>query len=710
MGPMKSLLAPQSIAVVGASQRGGRGANVIANLRDCGFSGPILPVNPRYEEVHGFKCYPGIADLPDGVDCILAAVGADATCDVLEEAYAKGIPAAVTLAAGFGEGGFGEARALRLKALAAKGMCICGPNCFGFINLKDRVAAFSGPIPKPLRPGSVAIVSQSGGLGATAFTPLMADRQLGFAYFVSCGNQLGATIEDFVDYFVDDPDIQVVAIVIEALKNPQKLAAAARKAQAQRKSLLLFQAGRSAAGQVMIRSHTGALAGNSEVLAAFLRRHGIVQVRGFDEFVETIEIFATAPRDLDIADDVIVVSGSGGGAAISTDVLEEAGLPLAQFEPQTKERLRATQPDFGSVTNPLDGTGAMYDDPALMPKMFAALTDERRRPVIAASVSVRAGGNESMRRLASHIANAARGSGRTFVAFQYTPLGGPLDSEMIGTLHGANVPILLGTTNAMRALRYLPMRRAYWARNAAPSAPAASAKPGLDFASAGFMAIRQALLAHDIPIVDAALAHSEDEATALQRRFDTPVALKAELPGLLHKSDVGCVRLNCGAAEVAEAYRAVIGNARKAGFRSAATVLVQPMVGGVAEVYAGAIDDPRFGPAICFGLGGVFVEIFNDVRTEMAPLSHDEALAMIHAVKGAKLLTGARGRQDGDVDALADFLVRLGQFALARAGQFRAIDLNPVIVKPRGEGVVAVDIAVEPLNQVAAQAAEPAAS
>lgn len=669
-----------------------------------------MPVNPRYQEVHGFKCYPSIADLPDGVDCILAAVGADATCDVLEEAHAKGIPAAVTLAAGFGEGGYGEARALRLKALAQKGMCICGPNCFGYINVKDRVAAFSGPIAKPLRPGSVAIVSQSGGLGATAFTPLMADRQLGFAYFVSCGNQLGATIEDFVDYFVDDPDIQVVAIVIEALKNPQKLAAAARKAQAQRKSLLLFQAGRSAAGQVMIRSHTGALAGNSEVLAAFLRRHGIVQVRGFDEFVETIEIFATAPRDLEISDDIIVVSGSGGGAAISTDVLEEAGLPLAQFEPQTKERLRAVQPDFGSVTNPLDGTGAMYDDPALMPKIFGALTGERRRPVIAASVSVRAGGNESMRRLASHIADAARSSGRTFVAFQYTPLGGPLDSEMIGTLHAAKVPILLGTTNAMRALRYLPMRRAYWARGAAASEPAVSAKPDLDFANAGFMAVRKAMLAYDIPIVDAALASSEDETVALQRRFDAPVALKAEVPGLLHKSDVGCVRLNCGAGEVAEAYRAVIGNARNAGFKSAATVLVQPMVGGVAEVYAGAIDDPLFGPALCFGLGGVFVEIFNDTRTEMAPLSHDEALAMIHAVKGAKLLSGARGRKEGDIEALASLLVRLGHFALGHAGQFRAIDLNPVIVNPRGEGVVAVDIAVEPLPQGATPVAKLAAS
>jgi acetyltransferase len=315
-----------------------------------------------------------------------------------------------------------------------------------------------------------------------------------------------------------------------------------------------------------------------------------------------------------------------------------------------------------------------------------------------------------MRRLASHIADAARSSGRTFAAFQYTPLGGPLDAELISTLHRANVPVLLGTTNAMRALRYLPIRRAYWSRGAAPAEGAVRAETGLDFANAGFMAIRETLLDHGIPIVDAALASSEQEAIAVQRRLGVPVVVKAEVPGLLHKSDVGCVRLNCGAAEIGEAYRAVIGNARSVGFPSAATVLVQPMVGGIAEVYAGAIDDPLFGSAICFGLGGVFVEIFNDVRTEMAPLSHDEALAMVHAVKGAKLLTGARGRQVGDVEALADLLVRLGQFALAYAGRFRAIDLNPVIVKPRGEGVVAVDIAVEALQQDAAHVADNAAS
>jgi acetate---CoA ligase (ADP-forming) len=709
--PMKSLLNPQSIAVVGASQRRGRGMNVIANLRDAGFKGEIFAVNPRYDEVLGYKCYAGVAELPEGVDCIVVAVGADSACEVLDEAHAKGIPAAAVLAAGFGEGGHGEARALRLKALAEQGMCICGPNCFGFINVKDQVAAFSGPLARPLRPGSVALVSQSGGLGASAFTPLMADRGLGFSYFVSCGNQLGATIEDFVEYFVADPAVDVVAIVIEALKNPQKLAAIAQRAHARRKSLLLYQAGRSAAGQVMIRSHTGALAANGEVLAAFLRRCGVVQIKGFDEFVETIELFATAPHDDAIADDVIVVSGSGGGAANATDALDEAGVKLAEFEPTTREGLRAVQPEFGSVTNPIDGTGAMYDDPALMPKIFAALTGERRRPVIAASVSVRAGGNESTRRLAGVIADAARASGRTFVAFQYTPLGGPLDSAMIGMLHEARVPVLLGISNTMRALRYLPMRRNYWQRaatlaNADPAVPRMAA----DSHAGDFLMMRKTLLSCGIPVVDAALARSEEEAVAVQRRFGVPVAVKAEMPGVLHKSDIGCVQLDCAGADVAQAYRAVVKNAGKAGFKTDIRVIVQPMIQGVAEAYAGVIDDRLFGPAICFGLGGIFVEIFNDVRTEMAPLSRPDALAMIHGIKSAKILTGARGRVAGDIDALADLLIRLGQFALANAGRLRALELNPIIVKARGEGVVAVDIAAEIAQQDAAGIAAPAAS
>jgi acetate---CoA ligase (ADP-forming) len=263
--------------------------------------------------------------------------------------------------------------------------------------------------------------------------------------------------------------------------------------------------------------------------------------------------------------------------------------------------------------------------------------------------------------------------------------------------------VLLGVSNAMRALRYLPIRRAYWHRAALP----ASSSPGalLDAGKGDFLSARQALAAYGIPIVDAASANSADEAVALQHRFGSPVALKVEAPGLLHKSDIGAVRLGLkDKTAVASAYREVIENAHKAGFRSVTQVLVQPMVSGVAEAYAGVINDPLFGPAVCFGLGGIFIEVMADARTEMAPLTRDDALAMINGVKGAQILKGARGRPAGDIDALADLLVKLGHFAAANAGQFRALDLNPIIVKAANEGVVAVDIAVEPLQEETAGA------
>jgi acetate---CoA ligase (ADP-forming) len=699
MEAMRSLLDPKAVAVVGASQRRGRGSNVIANLRDCGFAGEIFAVNPRYQDVLGYKCFPTVSDLPASVDCLVVAVAADAACDVLDEAHARGIPAAIVLAAGFGEGGHGHARAARLRVLADQGMCICGPNCFGLISVKSGFAAYSGPLSRPLRPGSVAIVSQSGGLGANVFAPLMTDRALGFSHFVSCGNQIGATVEDYIEYFVDDPDITVIAAVIEQLKNPRKLMRLAHTAHARRKSLVLFQAGRSAAGQIMVQSHTGALAGNAEILAAFLRRCGIVQVERYDEFVETVELFAIAPRDETVGSELVVISGSGGGAAIAADALHDAGASLASLHPATKERIASVLPEFGSITNPIDGTGAIYDDPALLPKIFDALLTDPARPIIAASVAAKPVGNETMRRFARTFADAARASGRTVVAYQYSPLGGPLDSEIIKTLHDAQVPLLLGIANAMGALKRLPLRRAYWARVAKADA---SAQVGGDVGSrladdrlhGDFLTARQALVAGGVPVVDAGLAHSEDEAVALLRRFGTAVAVKADAPGLLHKSDLGCVRLGCAdEREVRDAYAVVVGNARKAGFEGA--VLIQPMITGVAEAYAGIIDDPLFGPAICFGLGGVFVEILNDTVTEMAPLTRDDALEMIHRIKAAPLLEGARGRDRADVEALAALLVTLGQFAIANSGRFRALDLNPIIVGKAG--VVAVDVAIEPI-------------
>src|SRR5712672_226367 len=579
MEAIATLLAPKSIAVVGASQRRGRGTNVIANLKTGGFQGAIFAVNPRYDEVLGCKCYPAIADLPKTVDCVFVATAADTACDVLDQAYAHGIRAAIVLSAGFGEGGRGPGleRARRLSSLAKRGMCICGPNCMGFINVKAGTAAYSTGLPKPLRHGPVAFVSQSGGLGMTALNPLMTDRELGFAYFVSCGNQLGATIEDFVEVFAQDSEVSVIAVVVESLKNPRKLEEVSRTAMAQGKSLVLFQSGQSAAGQILIQSHTGALASDSAVLAAFLRRCGIVQVETFDHFVETIELFAHVPLTADLGNEIVVISGSGGGAANAADLLARAETPLAALSPATRERIEAVLPEFGSVTNPIDGTGAIYDDPTLLPKIFEALRHEPNRPVIAASVSAIPAGRENMQRLARTIADAARKTERTIVAYSYSPLGGPLDPEIVKALHSAGIPYLLGLTNAMSVLKNLRVRRDLWRQLTQRQVIDSGGMhaPGVSAHDWSPMGVYDALVAQGVSMTRARVANLEADAIAAYREFGGAVAIKAEAPGLLHKSDLGCVRLDCDSEPgVIDAYRFVVGNARKAGFDNP-SVLVQ---------------------------------------------------------------------------------------------------------------------------------------
>lgn len=690
MQPIDALLNPQSIAVVGASQQPGRGTSVIANLRDAGYGGEIAAVNPRYTDVLGYRCYPSVDALPDSVDCLVIAIPARAACDVLERAFARGIRAAVVLASGFVDDATNGALARRLKALAQSGMAICGPNCFGIVNVKSRAVAFNGVVPKTMPQGPIALVSQSGGLGNFVFGPLARDRKLGFSYFVSCGNQAGLTVEDYVEYFVDDPDVGVIAAIIEDVKNPRKLAAVAAAARAKNKPMIFVQIGRSAVGKIMTRSHTGALAGNAEVTAAFLRRCGIIQAEHYDEFVETIALFAVAPPNVSSGNDVVLVSGSGGGAALAADHLDGAGLTLASLSAATGERIRAVLPDIGEVTNPIDATGTVFYDASIMGRLLEAVGSDAGRPIIAVAVNAMPAPHDRMRRIASVIADTAQRSKSEIVAYQMSPLG-PLDSELVASLHAAHVPLLMGSASAMGALRHLPHYRAMADEKTRAVLDQAKAAPP-DWT---FMTVRQALLESGVAVVEAACAQSEHEALAAFRRFGGPVAVKAEAPGLLHKSDIGCVRLDCRTEEdVRQAFCNVMENATKAGF-SNAMAIVQSMESGIAEAYAGIIDDPMYGPAIVFGLGGIFIELLKDTAIEMAPLSYDSALEMIRRIKAAPLLLGTRGRPRGDVVALAKLLVNLSRFALAHAGQIKALDLNPIIIKAAGDGVVAVDIAVD---------------
>ena len=686
MQSMRALLDPKAIAVVGASQQPGRGTSVVANLRDAGFSGEIYAVNPRYTDVLGYRCYPSVSELPDTVECIVIAIPARVACDVMEQAFARGIRAAIVLAGGFDDDEKNGPLGTRLKALAQQGMCIAGPNCFGVVNVKTGMVAFNGVVPKTLTKGRVALVSQSGSLGNFVFGPLIRDRKVGFSYFVSCGNQIGATIEDYVEYFVDDPDVNVIAAIVEDLKNPRKLERVAAEARAQGKRMVFVHVGRSAAGKMMTQSHTGALAGNAEVLSAFLRRCGIVQAASYDEFVETIALFAHAKTGDRASKRWRWCRAAAAARRSRPTISTRRASHWRNSILRPKSASRPVLPELDTVTNPIDATGAVFYDPGIMTRLIdAVLSDPGNRRSPSRSTP-------SPRRTTA-CARSHRPSP--------TPRARPIKpSSRIRSVRSAR-----STTNWWRActpriFRSFSASAARWARcvisawqpaqdRSAPSGKAAKPEAW------DFISVRDALAASGVSVVEAVLASSTDEAVAAWRKFGVPVALKAEADGLLHKSDIGGVRLNCNSeSAVSEAFDAVVANARKAGFADA-KALIQPMSGGIAEAYAGIIDDPLYGPAIVFGLGGIFIEILKDTAIEMAPLTRDDALAMIHRIKAAPMLLGARGRPAGDVEALAEFLVRLSHFAVTNAGQFRALDLNPIIVKRAGEGVVAVDIAVD---------------
>jgi acyl-CoA synthetase (NDP forming) len=695
LNSLSTLLNPKSIAVIGASPTRNRSTRLLQNLCKANYKGEIFAINPRYTDVLGHKCFPSIDSLPSPVDCVVTLVGADAAIEALEQAFAKGTRTAVVPSAGFGEGGHGEERTARLQRLASFGMHVCGPNCFGLLNVNSGATLYTGVISFPLRPGPVAIVSQSGGLCQSAFSPLMNYRQLGFSYVISCGNASVTTIEDYVSHLVDDPEVEVIAGVIESLKKPELLFDAAQRARKRRKSIVFYQLGRSDVGRAMVKSHTGALVRDSEVLAAFLRRCGIVQVESYETFVETIELFALAPRDDKLAHQVIVVSGSGGGAAVAADALDGAGVSLAPLAPQTVERINVSIPDFGSVNNPLDGTGSIYDNPGLLPALMDAVLANPGNAAIACAISAGTS-TEQMLRIADTFADAAKTSGRTVLAYQPRPLGASLNPELVSKLSDGRVPLLLGISEAMRSVKSLFTRQEYWSRQP-PDLPSSDQthNRSRDRLTSHFMTLREMLTEAGISVIPTCQVRSEEDAIAAARELGIPVAIKADAPGLIHKSDIKGVRLGCATdKDIAQAYREVVGNATKAGFIDVGA-LIQPMASGIAEAYAGIIHDPIFGPAIAFGLGGIFVEILKDTVTEMAPLTQATAQRMIASIKGAPLLYGARGRQRADVEALATLLVALGNFAIANAGRFAALDINPIVVKAEGLGAYAVDIAID---------------
>lgn len=710
---LSPLIAPRSVAIVGASQRGAdanlarepRGNRVIRNLKNFGYTGRIVTVNPKYTEVMGYPCYPDIASIPEPPDCLVSAVPNRHVPDLLESAARAGVKAAVVFAAGFGEiGGEGKARQARLEALSKdQGFLICGPNCYGVLNVYGRALLFASTIPPGFVAGNVALISQSGGLSTTIANAMMLNRQIGLSHIISCGNQAGATLEEYINYFVEDENTKVIAVFAEGFKQPDKLLPVAHKAAAKNKPLIILKGGRSDVSKRAAATHSGSLAGAAEVVDAVFRQGGIVSVRSLNELLDTVSVFS-CDRFMNKyrgGQRIGVLSGSGGECTLVSDAASRLGVEVPELTEATKTKLQATVADFGNMNNPLDGTGAMYDDDRIFPNLLQGLIGDDNIDVVTINLEANDPRPKELKsggRFAKLIEQAAASSSKPIATFS-SIVGGPVDPEILKPLRDAGVPLMEGAEAATAAIRHLAEYFTFQNKRQSGRAQAAAVTPHGKL-PAGVLAAESAFhlfQAFGIPTAPTVMAKSADEAAVAAEKMGFPVALKIESKQITHKSDVGGVILKLASAtavrdaylRLADQVRANVPNAKIDG------VVVQKMAGEGVEMLLGVKRDPLFGPVVICGFGGIFVEVLKDVAVGIPPLTKDQAEEMIARLRGAAILAGVRGKPAADVDALAETVVKVSHLAASLGAQLQGLDINPLIVLPKRQGVVAVDAVVE---------------
>jgi acetyltransferase len=696
------LMNPRRIAVVGASQRPGRGTRVIANLQHFGYAGAIYPINPRYPEILGLPCYPDLASTPEPPDTIVVAIPGEQVPALLATAVARGVRGAIVLSSGFAEAGpGGRRRQDEIERLVAeRGLLVCGPNCYGIFNVRLGAAAFSADIVKPWPPGPVAVVSQSGGFSHAIAEHLVRQRSVGLSYVVSCGNQAGVTVEDYVHFLVDDDETAVVGVFVEGFRTPERLREAAARAREREKPIVVLKVGRSDNARQAMLAHTGSLAGSAEIIDATLRQAGVIQVASLNEMLDTLTLAAAARRHRR-GWRVTVLSGLGGECGRVADVADAAGVELPPLSTETAARLRTVLPGYASARNPLDGTGTMYDDPTLFPRLFDVLLHDDGTDVLAFNTRAtvpRPGGWAPARQFTQAMCEALRGGTDRLVLCFNSFAGADLDPEVVQPLAEVGVPFLESTETAMRAIHNVRAHRRFLEEAPKPGAALRPAAFPVDGHGVVDNASTMRLLERfGIPLVATRAATDADAAVRAAEALGFPVVVKIDSPDIAHKTDIGGVRTGCeDAAAVRRAVEEVTAAARQRAPQARIDgVLVQRQVGGGIEMILGVQTDPQFGPAVVCGFGGVLVEVLRDVAVRVPPLDVVAARAMLEELRGHALLRGVRGRPAADLGALAETIVRVAALAQAGAGRLRALDLNPLFVLEDGRGVVAADWLVE---------------
>ena len=694
--PLDPIFSPRSIAVVGASRsRESISWALLHNLIVGQFHGTVFPVNPKADVIHSLKVYPSLAAVPDPVDLAVIVVPRDLVLGVIDECVAAGVKGLVVITAGFAEtGGEGAALEQRLRSKVRKaGIRTIGPNCMGVINSDPEVSMNATFSPTPARRGSIGFVSQSGALGV-AILNAAHDLGVGLTQFASMGNKADVSANDLLQYFEDSDETRVVCMYLESFGNPRHFTHLAKRV-GRKKPILIVKSGRTAEGARAASSHTGAIAGADVTVSTFLAQCGVLRAGTIEELFDVARALDRCP--LPRGNRVAILTNAGGPAIMATDACVNLGLAISPLAGATQKKLRGFLPPEAALTNPVDMIASAGEEEYAR-GLEALLDDEEVDSVLVINVTPLLSNPIDILSAVGEV--TARRPEKPVLAVMMATEDFYDEAKTRDDLP----PVYRFPESAARALGQLT-RYAEWRRRpedeTAPDygvgdAEIAAVEEILDRAGEGYLPAPDAfrVLEHyRVPVADWGAGSGREETLAAAEEIGFPLAVKAEAEGLVHKSDVGAVRLGIESRQELDAALAEIEESlTKAGYRPAG-FLVQRMERGGHEVIYGISTDPRFGPLVMFGLGGRYVEVFRDVRFGVTPLAPSEARDMIHGIRGFKLLEGVRGEAPADLGALEEVLLKSSRLA-ENHPRILELDVNPFLAAADRSHARALDVRI----------------
>ncbi len=694
MQRLDHIMKPRSIAVIGASTKAHTiGSDIMKRLQEYGFTGPIYPVNPKGGVIEGLQAYPTVLDVPSDVDLAIVVVNSKFVLQTIDQCHEKGIKGLVIITAGFKETGPEGLKAEQalLEKIRAYGMRCVGPNCLGVVNTHPSIrmdGCFAEALPER---GDIGFVSQSGALGGGILN-ILKDLNLGFAQFISIGNQADINAETAMEYWENEEDVKQILLYMESIQNPANFRRLATRIS-KKKPILALKAGRSAAGASAASSHTGSLAGADMAADALLRQSGVIREFSLKNLFATAKMFSNCP--LPKGDRVAIMTNSGGPGIMATDAVCEYGMQMAQLSDETKAKLRSFLPAAASVKNPVDMIASAPLE-HYRQTLETLLADENVDMIMAIYLPF----------LGLKDIDVAKALMEIKAQNPEMPIVGVFmtNNEFFKQLADmdVNMPFFMYAEEAVDGMNRLNQQR-LWVEKPigeevrfdvdqarARAIMAEAVAEGRDQLSTRESI--DVLEAYGVRVCQAGFARTEDEAVAIADRIGYPIVMKMTSKTTSHKTDVGGVRVNIGSADELRAqYQDLVAKLEERGLLEGLEgVIIQEMVKGSREMVCGIATDPQYGPQLMFGLGGVFIEVMKDVTFRIAPITDVDAHEMVRSVKAYKLLQGARGTTPAQIDQIESTLLRLSQL-VSDFTFIDELDINPLIISEKNGEAIAVD-------------------